>query len=227
MVGLLAFNHKQEMEAVMKKLVRNYETFLRVANAISHSKDPQEIALMTVESITTALKVKGCTLFRINRKKNELKVAASYGLSKEYIHKGPLSSSESIAQSLREGPVAIYDVTDDPRIQYPEEAKKEGIASILSVPIVIGGDVVGALRVYTSQPWEFTLDDVDFVQALAQIAGMTITKSRLYQGQKESIRILKTMRETHRKRTTRRTPFEGIPVSVGVRELGKKDTATA
>jgi hypothetical protein len=73
MVGLLAFNHKQEMEAVMKKLVRNYETFLRVANAISHSKDPQEIALMTVESITTALKVKGCTLFRINRKKNELR----------------------------------------------------------------------------------------------------------------------------------------------------------
>lgn len=204
----------------MKKLVRNYETFLRIANAISHSKDPEEIALMTVESITTALNVKGCTLFSISRKKNELKVTASYGLSKEYINKGPLSSSQSIAQSLREGPVAIYDVTDDPRIQYPEEAIKEGIASILSVPIVVGGDVIGALRVYTSQPWEFTLDDVDFVQALAQIAGIVIIKSKVYQGQKESIRILKTMREGQRMQSTRRTPYESVPVSVGSGELG-------
>lgn len=198
----------------MKKLVRNYETFLKITNAISHSKDPEEVALMTVESISTALNVKGCTLFLINRKKDELRVAASYGLSKEYINKGPLSSLQSISQSLQEGPVAIYDVADDPRIQYPEEAKKEGIASILSVPIVYGGNVIGALRVYTSQHWEFTLDDVDFVQALAQIAGMAIYKSRLYQGQKESIRILKTMREPQMVKSTRRTPYEGVPVSV-------------
>ena len=37
----------------------------------------------------------------------------------------------NIAKSREEGPVAIYDVSDDPRLQYPEEAKKEGIASIL------------------------------------------------------------------------------------------------
>lgn len=209
----------------MKKLVRNYETFLKITNAISHSKDPEEVALMTVESITTALNVKGSALFLINRKNNELKVAASYGLSKEYINKDPLSSLRSISESLREGPVAIYDVTDDPRIQYPEEAKKEGIASILSVPIVVSNKVVGALRVYTAQHWEFTLDDVDFAQALAQIAGMVITKSRVYRGQKESIRILKIMREaqmmTQTRKSTRRTPYEGVPVSVASGELGK------
>ncbi|NVL90561.1 MAG: GAF domain-containing protein [Desulfobacterales bacterium] len=198
----------------MKKLERNYETLLKITGSISHSKNPQEVALMTVESIATALNVKGCTLFLVNRKTHELKVAASYGLSNEYINKGPLSSLRSISQSLLEGPVAIYNVADDPRIQYPEEAKKEGIASILSVPIIYGGKVIGALRVYTSQHWEFTLDDVNFVQALAQIAGMAIYKSRLYQGQKESIRILKTMREAQRVKSTRRTPHEGVPVSV-------------
>ena len=48
------------------------------------------------------------------------------------INKGPVSALSLIAQSLEDGSVAIYDVTDDPRIQYPEEAKKEGIGSILS-----------------------------------------------------------------------------------------------
>ena len=179
----------------MKKQLLNYETLLKVTKAISHSKDPEEVVLMTVESIKTALEAKGCTVFLINRKTNELEVAASYGLTDEYINKGPLSALSSIAQSLEDGPVAIYDVTDDPRIQYHEEAKKEGIASILSVPIVAGGNLIGALRVYTSEPWEFTLEDVNFVQAMAYMAGMAIDMARHYKGLKDSIEILKTLRD--------------------------------
>ncbi|MBW1862773.1 MAG: GAF domain-containing protein, partial [Deltaproteobacteria bacterium] len=162
----------------MKKQLLNYETLLKVTKAISHSRDPEEVVLMTVESIKTALEVKGCVVFLINRKTNEMEVAASYGMTDEYINKGPVSALKSIAQSLEDGPIAIYDVTDDPRIQYPEEAKKEGIASILSVPVVAGGDLIGALRVYTSEPWEFTLEDVNFVQAMAYMAGMAIDMAR-------------------------------------------------
>lgn len=92
--------------------------------------------------------------------------------------------------------MAIYDVKDDPRIQYAEAAEKEGIVSILSAPIYVGGDVIGCMRVYTSQHWEFILEDVNFVQALAQIAGILIEMCRLYQGQNEMIDVLTTMRET-------------------------------
>jgi len=182
----------------MKKQLISYETMIRITKAISHSRDPEEVVLMTVDGIKTALDAKGCALFLINRKTNELKLAASFGLSDEYIDKGPVSALKSIAQSAEDGPVAIFDVGDDPRIQYPEEAKKEGIASILSVPIISRAKMTGVLRVYTSEPWEFTLEDVNFVQALAQIAGMAIEMSRLYQGQKESIDILKRMREANK-----------------------------
>jgi signal transduction protein with GAF and PtsI domain len=205
----------------MKRTIVNYETFIKISKAISHSRDPEEIVLIAVESIKSALNVKGCALFLINRKSHELEVAASYGLSKEYIEKGPVSAMKSIAKSLEEGPVAIYDVTDDPRLQYPEQAKKEGIASILSVPIVVSGKLLGALRVYTAESWEFTLDDVNFVQALAQVAGMAIDMCRLYQGQKDAIDILKRMRETQKSMVTRRTPYEGVPVSVPVEEVKK------
>ena len=179
----------------MKKQIINYETLVKITGAISSIRDPEEVVLVTVESIKTALDVKGCTLFLINRKTDELKIAASYGLSQNYLDKGPISSLKSITESLEEGPVAIYDVADDPRLQYPEEAKKEGIASILSVPIKVHDNLIGALRVYTDQPWEFTLEDVNFVQAVAQIAGMAIDLCRLNKGYKSSIEILKTMRD--------------------------------
>ncbi len=197
----------------MKEQLINYETFIKVSNAISHSKEPEEVALMTVEGIKTALDVKGCVLFLLDQRTDKLEVAASFGLSDEYLNKRPISALQSIADSLQDGPVAIYDVMDDPRIQYPEEAKKEGIASILAVPIQVHGKVIGAIRVYTAEPWEFTLNDVNFVSALAQIAGLSIKVAHYSKGLQNSIDVLRSLREAQTRRTTRMTPYEGVPVS--------------
>ncbi len=207
----------------MKKQLVNYETLLKVTKAISHSKDPEEVVLLTVDSIKTTLDVKGCAVFLINRKTDELELAASYGLSDEYLDKGPVSALKSIAQSLEDGPVAIYDISDDPRLQYPDAAKKEGIASILSVPIVAGGNLTGAMRIYTAEPWEFTLEDVNFVQAMAQMTGMALEMAGHYKGLKNSIEILKTMRDPKFLTSKKRTPYEGVPVSVPASEVDKKE----
>ncbi len=180
----------------MKNLTLNYETLIKITRSLSKSKDPEKIIQMTVERIQSTLGLKGCALFLMNPNSKELEVAASTGLSAEYLNKGTVSALRSIADSLKDGPVAVYDVSDDPRIQYPGAAKKEGIASILSVPIMLGDDAIGAVRVYTAEKWEFTLDDVNFVQALAQIAGVLIEMSRLYKGQNEYIDVLTTSCES-------------------------------
>jgi GAF domain-containing protein len=180
----------------MRNLTLNYETLIKVTRSLSRSKDPEKIIQETVESIKSALGIKGCALLLINQKSKDLEVAASTGLSTEYLNKGTVSALSSIADSLKDGPVAVYDVGDDPRIQYPGAAKKEGIASILSVPIFVGDAAIGAIRVYTAEKWEFTLDDVNFVQALAQIAGVLIEMSRLHKGQNEYIDVLTTSCES-------------------------------
>ena len=180
----------------MKNLKTNYETLIKITRSLSKSKDPEEIIKMTVESIKSALALKGCTLFLMNRQSNELEVASSAGLGNEYLKKGPVSAMHSIADSLEDGPMAVYDVTDDPRIQYPEAAEKEGIASILSVPIMISDKPIGAIRAYTSEKCEFTLDNVNFVQAIAEITGILIELTRLNKGQSEYIDALATMRES-------------------------------
>ena len=77
-----------------------------------------------------------------------------------------------------------------------------------------GGYLIGALRVYTSEPWEFTLEDVNFVQAMAYMTGMAIDMARHYKGMKDSIEILKTLRDPKTLKFKRRTPYEGVPVSI-------------
>ena len=209
----------------MDKPAINYETLIRITKAISTIRDPEEIVLITVEGVTNALKVKGCTLFLFSAKSQELQLAGSYGLSAEYLNKGPVSALQSIASSLEDGqPVAIYDVGDDPRIQYHDAAKKEGIASILSTPIVVGDKLVGCLRVYTAEPWEFTLNDVNFVQAVAQVVGMALEMCRVNRGLKDSIDILKTMRDPRTLTYKKRTPYEGVPKGFDKEEIAASST---
>lgn len=203
---------------VMKKYQINYETILKITRSLSLTMDAEDVVMLTMEGVKTAMGVKGCALFLVDKKSNELKLAGAYGLSDEYLNKGPLSALKSINASLKDGPVAIYDVSDDPRIQYPDAAKKEGIASIMSVPIVIHNNVIGVFRIYTSEPWEFALEDVNFIQAVAQIAGMAIENCRHAKGLKASIEILKGLRDPKSLRSKKRTPYEGVPRTFNPKE---------
>ena len=67
------------------------------------------------------------------------------------------------------------------------------------------------------------MEDVNFLQAMAQLAGMAIEMARQYKGLKDSIEILKTMRDPKVLKYKKRTPYEGVPVSVPASEIGRKE----
>ncbi len=190
-----------------------YDTIVKVTSAISECKDPEEVALLTTSSVKSAFNAKGCSLFLINRNTNELELASSFGLSDEYLQKGPINFMSSIKEAENKEPVAIFDVKDDPRLQYPEQAVKEGISSILGVPIIAHGKTIGVLRVYSAEPWEFNHMDIALVQSIAQICGMSMDMCRMYKGYKTSIEILKKMRDKDYIKSTKWTPYEGVPQS--------------
>ncbi len=96
----------------------------------------------------------------------------------------------------------------------PKRPERRGSASILSVPITVRENPIGALRVYSAEPWEATLEDVNFGQAVAQIAGMALEMSRLYKGLKDSIGILKARRDPKGLKSKKWTPHEGVPKSM-------------
>jgi signal transduction protein with GAF and PtsI domain len=172
-----------------------YDTITRLTTAISQCRDPEEVALITAESVKTAFSAKGCAVFLVDRMTRELGLVASSGLSSEYLNKGPIHFMQSIQEAKDAVPVAIFDVMDDPRIEYPQEARKEGIASLLGVPIVSRNKIIGALRVYSASPWEFSRSDITLFQAVALICGMAMEMCRMHKGYKTSIEILKNMRD--------------------------------
>jgi len=191
-----------------------YDTVIKLTTAISQCRDPEEVALITAESVKTAFKAKGCSVFLVDRDTRELGLVASSGLSREYLEKGPIHFMQTIKEARDAVPIAIYDVFDDPRIEYPEAAKNEGISSLLGVPIISHNKIQGALRVYTTDPWEFSFNDITLVQAVGLICGMAMDMCRMYKGYKTSIEILKNMRGENTYKSNKWTPYEGVPTSV-------------
>ncbi|MFP4036729.1 MAG: GAF domain-containing protein, partial [Desulfobacteraceae bacterium] len=76
-------------------------------------------------------------------------------------------------------PVFVEDMQNDPRVQYPEAAAREGIVSMLSVPIPSHGHMIGMIRIYNSEPWALHQDDVDAFCVLAEHLGLVIENNGL------------------------------------------------
>jgi signal transduction protein with GAF and PtsI domain len=129
--------------------------------------------------LVAALEIKGCTIFALNVELDELEVLASFGLSPEYVHKGPVLSDKSIADTFAGKPFVIHDVKNTDRLQYPEDALKEGIGAIVSVPISFSGKVIGALRLYHHEVWDISDRDVDSLLVLSENIGLAMTYTRI------------------------------------------------
>ena len=165
----------------MKAQEKNYFRLFRdVCKTINSSLNLAEVLNLITQNVVSVLNVKACTVFLWDREKNSLEVSATHGLSESYLKKGPLVADKSIAETLGGESVIISDVGNDPRIQYPDEAKKEGIASILSLPISVKTQIIGVLRIYTAESRNFSEAENEFIAGLADIGGIAIDNARMY-----------------------------------------------
>ena len=102
-------------------------------------------------------------------------------LSEGYLQKGPVDAEKSVADALKGKPVALYDVTTDPRIVYGKEAEEEGIRSMLVIPMIFRGSVIGVLRALTKTVHRtFDEDEIEFATALAEQAAVVIEYAKAF-----------------------------------------------
>jgi signal transduction protein with GAF and PtsI domain len=158
-----------------------YQSLYTVAAAINSASASESVLRSIVVHATKAMEVKGCSLMLLTPDRKHLLHTASYGLSDWYVRKGPLSTDRSMSEALKGKPVAVKNATEDDRIQYREQAQKEGIASILSVPMMLREEIIGVIRVYTAEPYQFTMNDMFFVGVVANLGAIALENARLYE----------------------------------------------
>ncbi len=79
----------------------------------------------------------------------------------------------------RKRPVTVYDIQKSDPIPFAVRNQKNQLVSLLSVPLLTGNKVFGALAFYTDRPHLFSNDEIQIVTAFATQAALAIQRSQL------------------------------------------------
>lgn len=159
-----------------------YHSLYEVAKVINSSLDPTLVLDTIAQQVTKALNLKACSIRLLDSQGEKLLMSASHGLSKGYVRKGAVEVDKSRLdqEALAGNPVTIRDASSDPRFQYPEKAKEEGICSLAVVPLMVEDKALGVLRVYSGAVRDFPAEEIEFLTIIANLSAIAIENARLH-----------------------------------------------
>jgi GAF domain-containing protein len=188
-IALVSFIGEQMGGAIAKsKLAERSETASRrmealagLARTISEENYLDRILQAISEMVAETLDSPVCSIMLVDEDRRELIISAARCSSPEYLHKMPLKIEDSlIGRVVREGrPIMIPNVVEEKQYRYPELARKTGLASLLSVPMLTREKVIGTVNLYTRAVRQFSEDEIGFVKVVAGQAAIAIENARL------------------------------------------------
>ncbi|OPY81745.1 MAG: putative transcriptional regulatory protein pdtaR [Syntrophorhabdus sp. PtaU1.Bin153] len=152
-----------------------------VSRTIVSSHYLKEILELIVTMTAEVMDSKICSIMLLDEKREELFIASTQSLSQDYLNKPNLKVGQSISGRvvLEKRPITVLDVTKEPGFMYPDVAEKEGIVSLLSVPMLIKDRVIGVINSYTKNEHRFKKEEIDILQAVANQAAAAIENTHL------------------------------------------------
>jgi two-component system NtrC family sensor kinase len=168
-----------------------YNAFREISKIVHSSVELDEVLELVVWKASEILNAKGALLRILNLDTDKLELNAAYGLSEEYLSKGPVTNKELI-RDLHDKNTAIIikDIIHDPRVQYPEAAIKEGIQVMVDLPLRFRDGIVGILRIFFDTEKAFFKEEIDFLVSLAEQCVCAIDKVRFIKAQRNKYALL-------------------------------------
>jgi K+-sensing histidine kinase KdpD len=152
-----------------------------IAQLATLARDWDELMRTIVDRTTVAMDVQVCSFYLANRDRVRLTLAATNGLDRTQVGRVSLAFGEGITGRVAAGraPIAVPDVTRDPRFSWVRGFDIEGLHAMLSVPLVWHENVVGVLNVQATERREFRPDEIEFLQTIAALLAGIVEKGRL------------------------------------------------
>lgn len=152
-----------------------------VSKTITSNLYLEEILQLIVAMTAKTMSFRICSIMLYDAEKRQLVIKATQSKSADYVQKPNLSVGESIAgRAFQEGRVlTILDVKRAPEYRFPDIAQKEGLCSMICIPLQVKDRTIGVLNCYTSRPRVFSQQDINLLQTLANHAGIAIENAKL------------------------------------------------
>ena len=167
--------------AEMRRKALQLDTLSQVSETLASNRLIEDVLQLIVTMTAQMMNSKICSLMLLDPPSGELRIMATQSLSELYRRKSHLKVGQSISgRAVQERrPVIVLDVTRERDYMYPEIARKEGLCSLLSVPMLIRDRAIGVINSYTSIPHVFSSEEIKVLQAIANQAAIAIENTKL------------------------------------------------
>ncbi|MDD5679834.1 MAG: GAF and ANTAR domain-containing protein [Candidatus Omnitrophica bacterium] len=157
------------------------QALARISEAITSDLYLEDILKLIVAVTAEVMGSNISSLLLLDKNTNELVVKATQSISEAYNKKPNIKLGEGIAGMVAEHgkPITALDVRKDDRYMSRKIAIKENLCSLLSVPLLFKGKVIGVLNCYTAKPHRFTKNEIDVLKSIANQAAIVIENFRL------------------------------------------------
>jgi len=162
---------------------RLLESLVSVGQTINSTLNLDDALQVITREACQLAGAKMCSLLLLDGTREWLDLKASFGAGKAYLQKPPLSVADSLLGMVvrRKKPVQVENVQISNRYQNVEVARRAGLVSLLSVPLLFAGEAIGTLSVYTGELHSFSNEEIRILSALAELSAIAIEKARLYE----------------------------------------------
>jgi K+-sensing histidine kinase KdpD len=180
-----------------ERKLRELSFLHEVAQLASSARDWDEMLRIVIDRTTDAMAVEVSSLYLLERGKGILRLVATNGLNRRFIGKATLRVGEGITGWVANArvPAAARDVRADPRFKWISGVDEERFTSMMSVPLLIHGEIVGVVNVQSERERVFDKESIEFLQTIAnQVAGI-IEKGRLQREAESKLREVSALFE--------------------------------
>ncbi len=171
---------------------------LSVAAASTMGRD--ELLNLVIRETNGAMDADVCALYLYDRDRGGLVLTATNGLNQDAVGRVvmPLGEGVTGAVAAERQPLAVAEVSLDPRFKWIEGVDEARFTSMLSVPIEAGPRMVGVLNVQAVERRDFRQDEMAFLSAIAGAIAGVLERAELQhqlEGQLAEIRLSQTVHE--------------------------------
>lgn len=166
-----------------------------IAQALSAAWDVDTTLDLIARKTAQVMRVDSCSIYLLEPQDETLWLRASTGLARQALGQTGLKIGEGLTGwAAQHGePVAARDAQADPRFKLLPQTREGSLRSLLAMPLMNRGRVIGAMNIQTREAHEFTAEEIELAALISDLAAGAIDRALLYDHMNRQIGELTTL----------------------------------
>ena len=172
---------KAQLYDKQKQQIEEMRALAQVSEAITSPQYLDDMLHVVTDMAARTLAAAVCSIFLLDETGTQLEMRSARRTTSPYRQRRPLAVGQGAIGTVAQTGESLYiaDVQTDSRYLGHKLARKEGLVSLLAVPLSVRERVIGVLACYTAVAHAFTPEQETLLLTLANQTALAIENARL------------------------------------------------